>query len=51
VVPPGFLPLSFADPTDCEAILTYSSFTHDRDLAGALDAALSEANENFGKTD
>ena len=49
--PPGFLPLSFADPADCEAILTYSSFKHDHDLALAINAALAEANENFGKTD
>ena len=54
--PPGFLPLSFADPADCEAIYTYAVFTDKsdtdkRDLAEALHAALDEANENFGRTD
>ncbi len=54
--PAGFLPLSFADPADCEAIYTSAVFTDKsdtdkRDLAEALHAALDEANENFGRTD
>ncbi len=47
----NFLPLSFSDPADCEAILTYASNTPENSLRAALDVALDKSNEALGRRD